>query len=61
MSNVKSIAELAQLGQSLALAKQNLEFVKKDKKKAKGFLKVGVENIVGIKLITETGKAISGL
>ena len=61
MSNVKSVVELAQLGQSLALAKQNLELVKKKKKKSKDFLKVGVENIVGIKLIAETGKVISGL
>jgi len=58
---VKSLAKLAQTGQSLALAGENLKLVKKKKKKSKDFLKAGIKNIVGIKLISETGKAISRL
>lgn len=54
MTAIKSVAKLAQLGQSIALAKSNLELVKK--KKTKDILKVGVTNIVGIKLISETGQ-----
>ena len=61
MTAVKSLAKLAQTGQALALAGENLKLVKKKKKKSKDFLKTGVKNIVGIKLISETGKLISGL
>lgn len=61
MTAVILLAKLAQTGQALALAGENLKLVKKKKKKAKDFLKTGVKSIIGIKLISETGKIISGL
>ncbi len=61
MTAVISLAKLAQTGQALALAGKSLKLVGKKKKKTKDFLKAGVTSIVGIKLISETGKAISGL
>lgn len=61
MSSIIPLAKLAQTGQALALAGENLKLVKKKKKKAKDLLKTGVKNIVGIKLIAETGKIISTL
>jgi len=61
MAAVKSLAKLGQTGQALALTGENINFMKKKKKKSKDFIKTGAKNIVGIKLISETGKLISGL
>ncbi len=51
-----SILKIVPLAQSLALAGHNVDFVKKKDKDALDFAKVGVENIVGLKLIGETAK-----
>lgn len=59
MSSVKSLLNLAQTAQALALTGENIKFAKKKKKSVKGFVGLGVKNIVGIKLISETGKIIS--
>ncbi len=62
MTAIKSLAQIAQTGQSLALAVDNIKFARsKKKKKGEDILKVGVKNIVGIQLIRETGKIISSL
>jgi len=61
MTAVKSLAKLIPTGQALALAGENIKFAEKKKKKPHDLLKAGVKNILGIKLISETGKLISGL
>lgn len=61
MTAVKSLAKLAQVSQALALTGKNLELIKKKKRTTKDLLGLGVTNIIGIGLISETGKIISGL
>ncbi len=53
MANILGIVPLAQ---SLALAGENIKFVKKKKKTAGDFMGHGVENIVRASLIGETAK-----
>jgi len=47
--------------QSLAVAADQMAFVKKKKKTAKGFIKTGVKSIVGISLIQPTANIIAGM
>ena len=56
-----SLLKLAQTGQALALTTENIRVAKKKKKTTKDIIGLGIKNIVGIKLISETGKIISTL
>ena len=51
MANVLGIIPLAQ---SISLASHNVKFSKKKDKDAEDFMKMGVKNIVGANLISET-------
>jgi len=53
MANILGIIPLAQ---SVALASHNIKFAKKKDKDAEDFMKMGVGNIVGANLISETSK-----
>ncbi len=53
MANILGIVPLAQ---SLALASHNVKFVKKKDKDVEDFMKMGVTNVVGANLMSETSK-----
>ena len=53
MANILGIVPLAQ---SLALASHNVKFAKKKDKDVEDFMKVGVTNVVGANLMSETSK-----
>lgn len=50
------ILSLIPLAQSVALAGDNVKFVKKKDKKTKDFVGQSVKNIIGAELISETAK-----
>ena len=57
----KSIAGVIPTVQAAWLLEDNIDFAKKKKKKAKGFTKQAVKNIVGVSLIGATSKIVSDL
>ena len=55
---VSSILKLIPTMQSVSLASDNVKFSKKKDKDVEDFMKQGMKNIVGVKLISETANLI---
>ena len=61
VTQVRSLINLAQAAQALALTTEGIRVAKKKKKTTKDILGLGVKNIVGISLIRTTGQVAGNL
>ncbi|KKN08057.1 hypothetical protein LCGC14_1060560 [marine sediment metagenome] len=61
VTQVRSLINLAQAAQALALTTEGIRVSKKKKKTTKDILGLGVKSIVGVSLIRATGQAAGNL
>lgn len=61
MTTTQDVLRVGQAAQAMALTGENIKLMKKKKKKAGDFIKVGATNIVGISLLRSQGNIISSL
>ena len=61
VTSTRSLINLAQAGQVLALTTEGIRVAKKKKKTTKDILGLSIKNIVGVSLIRATGKAAGNL